>query len=103
MTLEGGSVPGQGLRRREDIYAEINLSERASRDASGLREDPHSRESGATEQALEKRQDWAGLQGASGSQEVEELGVELPKGPRDIIHVTGAIVEKFPSLPRCCG
>lgn len=80
MTLEGGSVPGQGLRRREDIYAEINLSEQASRDASGLREDPHSCEPGATEQALEKRQDWAGLRGASGSQEVEELGVDHPKG-----------------------
>ena len=31
--------------------------------------------------SVEKRQDWAGLQGASGSQEVEELGVDLPKGP----------------------
>ena len=40
MTLEGGSVPGQGLRRREDIYAEINLSERASRDASGSEKTP---------------------------------------------------------------
>lgn len=75
---------------------EISLSERASRDASGLREDPHSCEPGATEQALEKRQDWAELR-ASGSQE-EELGWIFQGNHVDIIHATGAIVEWFPSL-----
>ena len=60
-TLRGGSVPQQGLGRREGIYAEINHREWASRAASELGEDPHSYEPGATEQTSGKRQDWAGL------------------------------------------
>ena len=61
MTLGGGSVPEQGLGRREGIYVEINPREWASRAASELGEDPHSCEPGATEQTSGKRLDWAGL------------------------------------------
>jgi len=61
MTLGGGSVPEQGLGRREGIYAEINPREWVSRAASELGEDPHSCEPEATEQTSGKRQDWAGL------------------------------------------
>ena len=59
MTLEGRQCPGAGPGEVGGHLCEINPSGWASRAASGLGEDTHSYEPGASEQTSWKRWNWA--------------------------------------------